>query len=61
MKDREFLIWIYYKLVEDYSESELRGYMHTFRKIISAIDEKKETSNVNSKNSMEEMKKDLEG
>lgn len=59
MKNREFLIWIYARLVHVHGDEERIASMHHFRAIIKDMDKDKETINTGlSKNSLEEM---LEG
>jgi len=45
MEDREFLIWIYYRLRDVYGENELVDYMHKLRAIIADYDADKITPN----------------
>ena len=60
MEDREFLIWIYYRLKDIYNENELLDYMHKFRAIIANYDENKITLNDGrGKNSIIELEKIL--
>jgi len=62
MEDREFLIWIYYRLKNVYDENELADYMHKFRAIIADYNPKKITPNDGrGKNGIEELEKLLFG
>lgn len=45
MSDREFLIWIYQRLVLRHDENELSDYMHKLRCIIAATPAKQRTPN----------------
>ena len=45
MKDREFLIWIYYRLQNVHQDSPLFDYMHKLRAVITAIPKDQETPN----------------
>lgn len=43
LTDRQFLIWIHERLVEQYGESPYMDYMHKLRAIITSIPEEQET------------------
>jgi hypothetical protein len=60
MEDREFLIWIYYRLKDVYNENKLLDYMHKFRAIIANYDRNKITPNDGrGKNGIKELEKFL--
>jgi len=58
--DRNFLIWIHQRLEHIHGESPLYDYMHKLRAIIRNTPKNKETSNILSENTLEEMVKKLE-
>jgi hypothetical protein len=58
MSDRDFLMWIHERLV-NHGESETVDYMHKLRSIIKATPADKYTPNIGTKNSLEELKKEL--
>jgi hypothetical protein len=60
MKDREFLIWLHERLQYVHKESPLNDYMHKLRTIIRATPKDQDTPNINSYNSLKELKKALE-
>ena len=60
LTDREFLIWIHERMVHVYKESELVDFLHRFRAIISSIPPKQRTPGFLGKNSLEELKNDLQ-
>lgn len=56
MNDREFLIWIHERLQHVHGENPLTDYMHKLRVIILGTDPLRETANVDTYNSIEEIK-----
>lgn len=52
MTDRQFLVWIYDRLVYVHKERELTDYMHKLRKIIMGMDPAKTAPNVADVNTM---------
>ncbi len=55
MNDREFLIWIYKRLVNVHGEQELVNYMHKFRAIIRDYPKDKVSQSFGAANSLKEM------
>jgi len=45
MKDKQFLMWLYVRLVEVHGESPMLDYMHKLRAIISSTPESQFTPN----------------
>lgn len=43
MKDKQFLIWLHERLVEEHGESPIVDYMHKLRAIINATDPEQDT------------------
>ena len=56
MKDRDFLIWLHERLEHVHKENSMVDYMHKLRAIIKATPEDKETLNIGSGNSLEDLK-----
>ena len=59
MNDREFLMWIHERLEHVHKENSLVDYMHKLRCIIRATPADQRTPNVNSHNSLEELKREI--
>lgn len=58
MKDKEFLIWIHERLEYVYGESPVVDYMHKLRAIIKATPADRITPNINTGNSLKDIKND---
>lgn len=56
MKDREFLMWIHERLEHVYGDKPIMDSMHKLRAVIRATDPDKETPNLNTCNSLQELK-----
>ena len=59
MNDKEFLIWIHERLTEVHGENPTFDYMHKLRAIIKATDPEKQTPNIATGNSIDDLKQDL--
>lgn len=57
MKDREFLIWLHYRLTEIHGEDSYKDYMWKLRGIVEDYDKQKLTPNACSK-SIQELEND---
>lgn len=61
MKDREFLIWIHERLEHVHHERPIVDYMHKLRAIIRNTPKDQNTPNVDTFNSIEQLKEYLKG
>jgi len=59
MKDKDFLIWLYQRLVYVHSENPLMDYMYKLRAIIQAIPSEQETPNVSLLNNIKDIDPDF--
>lgn len=59
MKDREFLIWIHARLTDIHDENPHMDYMHKLRAIIKSTPGDKETPNMGTDNSLEDLMEEL--
>lgn len=53
MKDREFLIWLHYRLAEIHGEDPYKDYMWKLRSMIEGYDKEKVTPNTSDKSIQE--------
>ncbi len=60
MYDRDFLIWIYNRLINVHGENEHVDYMHKLRAVIKATPGDQLTPNAETANSLDEMLEELE-
>ena len=59
MKDYDFLCWIHARLEHTHGESPLVDYMHKLRAIIRDMPKNQISTNANTYNSLEELRKNL--
>ncbi len=55
MKDRDFLVWIHERLEHVHKDDPHTDFMHKLRAVIKSVPENKETLNIGTFNSLEEL------
>ena len=58
MSDREYLMWLHERLVNEYGVPECADYMHKLRAIIKATPREQRSPNMVPGNSLEELKRE---